>query len=151
MKLIPKLFLVLFFVLTVINCQIENKSNAKLDSKMSNTETSKINDVNPILNAAVLAGKNISEVDKILGEPTDSWTMRSGSKSKMQSYALGEDTTVEFDEDRIKSLVIFFNQQKVDNDTAYRLVGLDYAKPKPAGITNITLGSNWIKIFYYFV
>lgn len=66
----------------------------------------------------------------------------------MQSYSLGEDTTVEFHNNRIESLVIFFSQKNVDSETVYRLVGLDYAKPKPAGISSITTGDDWIKIFY---
>ncbi len=56
--------------------------------------------------------------------------------------------TVEFHKNRIASLVIFFDQDSVDAITAYRLVGLDFAKPEPAGISQAKAGQNWIKIFY---
>lgn len=116
----------------------------------STPDISKSSNVKPIFNAAALVGKSPKEVEKILGNPTDSWipTDRSGSGYLIQAYALGENMTVEFHNNRIKSLVIFFSQKDIDSETAYSLVGLDYAKSKPGGISNITTAQNWIKIFY---
>jgi hypothetical protein len=130
------------------------KSGNKIDSVNAVNKSISINNENlnrkekPIFNAASLVGKNPNEVKKILGNLTDSWTPRTGPNDLMQSYALGEDTTVEFHNNRIKSLVIFFEQKGVDRRNAYQLVGLEYSNPKPAGILNITDGEGWIKIFY---
>ena len=135
------------FVLALFgfSCKPENKSIVS-----STPELSRSSKITPIFNAAALTGKSPKQVEKILGSITDSWTPtdRSDPGYLMQSYALGKDMTVEFHRNRIKSLVIFFNEQDVDSETAYRLVGLDYAKPKPVGISNITTGEGWIKIYY---
>lgn len=125
------------------SCMRENKSTTSINPTPKST-----NQTRPIFDAVALSGKTTSEVARILGNPTDSWTPRHDPDGQMQSYSLGEDTTVEFHNNRIKSLVIFFSEKEVDSTTAYRLVGLDYSKPKPGGISNITIGSDWIKIFY---
>jgi hypothetical protein len=144
-KILPIVF-ILVSAFFGVSCMPQNKSVVS-----STPNSSKSSNVKPVFNAAALVGKNPKEVEKILGNPTDSWipTDRpSGSGYLIQTYALGEDMTVEFHKNRIKSLVIFFSQKDVDSETAYRLVGLDYAKPKPTGISNITTAQNWIKIFY---
>jgi hypothetical protein len=142
MKILSIVFILIFAMLG-FSCNTKDKFNISPTPNLS-----KNIEIKPIFNATSLAGKSPKEVDKILGSPTDSWTMRGNSKGQMQSYALGEETTVEFHKNRIESLVIFFNQKNVDSETAYRLVGLDFAKPNPVGISNIETGSDWIKIFY---
>lgn len=114
----------------------------------SSTNSSSVLSVSSYFDAAALAGKGPKEVEIILGPPTDSWIPRSGADNLMQSYSLGEEMTVEFHRNRIGSLVIFFNQKNVDVETAYRLIGLDYGKPKPSGVSRITTGEDWIKVFY---
>jgi hypothetical protein len=141
-------FFVLVLALSGFGCSFANKS-----AYLSNRDASKSNiEVKPVFDASALIGKNPAEVDRVLGSPTDSWTMRSypNGEGKMRVYALGEETTVEFHEDQIATLVIFFSQKNVDPETAYRLVGLDLAKPKPTGIWKITTGNNWIKLYYGF-
>ncbi len=132
------LFIGFIVVSTVVSTPRSNPAPTAVSSPRSN--------VKPIFNAAMLAGKGSKEVDKILGSPTESWTSR--SNTLMQSYALGEEMTVEFSGNSIESLVIFFTQKNVDTDTAYRFVGLDNSQPKPTGISNITTGPDWIKVFY---
>lgn len=153
MKILSIIF-ILVSALFVFGCKSENKSvvssTTENKSAVLPSADNKSRNVKPIFNAATLAGKSPKQVEKILGNLTDSWipTDRSGSGYLIQTYALGEDMTVEFHNNRIDSLVIFFNQEEVDSETAYSLVGLDYAKAKPVGISNITTAQNWIKIFY---
>jgi hypothetical protein len=137
-------------VLCGLACKSENKSvSVSNENKAVSVNNENLNrKEKPIFNAVSLVGKNSNEVKKILGKLTDSWTPRTGPSDLMQSYALGEDTTVEFHNNRIKSIVIFFDQKGTDTSTAYQLVGLEYANPKPAGISNITNGEGWIKISY---
>jgi len=113
-----------------------------------NTTARPIESVQPYFDAGALAGKSPKEVELILGHPTDSWVPRTGPDNLLQSYSLGEDLTVEYHLNRIESFVIFFNQKNVEADTAYRLVGLDYGSPTPSGISKVTTGENWIKVFY---
>lgn len=145
MKILSIVF-ILVLALFGVSCMPQNKSVGS-----STPDISKRSDVKPIFNAAALAGKSPKEVEKILGNLTDSWipTNRpSGSGYLIQTYAVGKDMTIEYHNNRIESLVIFFSQKNVDSETAYGLVGLDYAKSKPAGISNITTAQNWINIFY---
>lgn len=62
----------------------------------------KNSDIKPIFNATELVGKNPTNVNKILGNPTDTWTPRDDPEGQLQSHSIGEDTTVEFHDDRIK-------------------------------------------------
>ena len=133
--------LVMIFILALalfgFGCKPENKSVV-----LSNPA-----DVKPIFNAASLAGKSPKEVEGILGSPTTSFTLQNGDLKL--TYTIGEDRIgVEFHENRIKSLLLFFRQKNVDSETAYRLVGLDYAKPKPAGISDIEKGEASILVSY---
>lgn len=134
------LFIALIVTVNVISPTRSRPTGSAVPSKPS--------DVTPIFDAAKLAGKGPKEVEKLLGRPSDSWTPRTGTSNLMQSYALGEEMTVEFQNNNINSFVIFFNQKNVDSDAAYRLVGLDRSRPQPAGISNINIGENWIKVFY---
>jgi hypothetical protein len=142
------MFIGFLIVAPVINHSVVQKTNQTTPGTTSSTVSGPIGDVKPIFDAATLAGKSPKEVQKTLGSPTDSWTPRTGLNNLMQSYALGEEMTVEFRNNSIDSFVIFFNQKNVDPQTAQRLVGLNPSQPRPKGISNINTGENWIKVFY---
>jgi hypothetical protein len=132
-------------VLAVNGPSSSSAPSAKSGAPMA---ANKLADVRPMFYAAALTGKSPKDVSKTLGKPTESWVPRSGNDDLMQSYPIGSEMTVEFHKNRIRSLVVFFSQKDVDVQTAYALVGLDYSKPKPAGLSDVKTGDGWVKIFY---
>ncbi|MGC2239090.1 MAG: hypothetical protein WA584_23245 [Pyrinomonadaceae bacterium] len=138
--------LLLIILVFSLNCGRINKTDSAKTTQPTAAQTATPT-AQPIFNAAALIGKSPKEVDKILGAPVEAWTARD-NVTLFREYSLGEDTTVEFRQNHISSLVIFFTQEKVFTETAYQLVGLNINAQRPKGISNITSGPNWIKIFY---
>ena len=99
-----------------------------------------------MLDAGSLAKKKSKEVEKILGPPIETWTPRSGLSGLMQSYPLGDEMIMEFQNGRIDSFVIFFSRD-VSEREAHQLIGLSQGN-LPSGVKRTTTGSNWIKVFY---
>src|SRR5688572_3226354 len=144
--MIRKVLIIFALVLPsiVFGCQTTN------DSVVSSTpDNRRRKTVERFFNAGALMGKSPMQVQKILGNPTDSWfaTDRNSSDYLIQTYNLGNGMTVEFYKNRIKSFVIFF-EETVDSETAHTLVGLEPGRPTPNGISNVSTAQNWIKVFY---
>ena len=139
-------FTFVFFLVVLCSCSATRESKSSQPTPVPQTTRTEIK---PLFNAAGLAGMTPGQVEKFLGKKaTDAWEPDDGESGMwMQTFSIGQEMTVEYKGNSIRSFVIFF-ADGFGGQNVHRLVGLDSTKPYPKGISTASTGPDFIKVFY---